>query len=117
MRYVPGVRNGALILGAMIGLAGCGGDGNDRCAVPLTYERDIEPIATAKCANCHAPGAERRGAPSELNYHDWPSIEPVVAEFADAITSGLMPPIGFEPTITPEERELVIEWRACGFRE
>ncbi len=97
---------------------GCGGDdGDGRCDAPPTFAEDIAPIADAKCITCHAPGAARRGAPLNLNFDTWPAVEPVVETFADAITSGRQPPVGFEPTVTVEERALVSRWRTCGFRE
>ena len=97
---------------------GCGqDDGPGPCMNPPTFTRDIAPLAEAKCATCHAPGVIRRGAPPDLNFDRWPSIEPVVADFADAITSGRQPPPGVEPAVTAEERQLVSLWRTCGFME
>ena len=111
------VRGGIVCVTAVA--AGCGADGDDAgpCSVPPTFAQDVAPVADAICTSCHAPGADRRGAPPNLNFDSWPSIEPVVAEFADAITSGRMPPIGFMPTVTPEDRATVSLWRQCGFME
>ena len=111
-----------LIAAIMIPLApafgGCGEEaGAGPCQDPPTFARDIAPLSNALCVTCHAPNANRRGAPPNLNFDDWPSVEPVVEEFADSITSGRMPPIGFEPTATAEDRRIVRLWRTCGFRE
>ena len=98
--------------------AGCGGgEGPDPCADAPTYTNDVAAITAEHCLSCHASdlqGPARSGAPTDLNWDDYEAIEPDVARFADAITSGRMPPMP-NPPVPAEQRMLVDEWRACGF--
>ncbi len=117
MRSHALVANASVLILSVAGALACGeSDGVDPCQQAPTFSRDVLPISLAKCATCHAPGVDRQGAPLDLNFHDWPSVEPVVEEFADALTSRRQPPLGSDP-VTDEELELVSRWRRCGFRE
>ncbi|MEO1334624.1 MAG: hypothetical protein AAFV29_03235 [Myxococcota bacterium] len=107
-----------MLLAATLGASACGDPDDDTtCVDPPTFVVDIQPIAARVCVSCHAEGAVRRGAPIDLNFDSLEAIRPVVDRFADAITSGRMPPVDFVPGITGLERAITSEWRACGFVE
>jgi hypothetical protein len=108
----------ALALAAL----GCGTDPNvDFCSDAPTFTNQIRPtIVEEKCIQCHSEGlvgAARNGAPPDFNFDTYESTEPVLREFADAISSGREPPMGLDPPLatTPAERDLVSKWRMCGF--
>lgn len=111
----------ALACLALLAAVGCGDDETvDPCVDAPTFTNDVQPIAAAKCVTCHSDelsGPARNGAPPHLDFGSYDQIEPDRFAFADAITSGRMPPPG-EPGTLPvsrEERALVDAWRRCGF--
>lgn len=102
-------------------IAACGGDeGPDPCADAPTYTNDITAIVADHCIGCHdvdLAGAARSGAPAGKNFNTFDDIEPHLMDFADAITSGRMPPMD-APGVTPvtaADRQTVSEWRRCGY--
>lgn len=98
--------------------AACGGDPPDSCADAPTYTNDVAMIAEARCLGCHSAaftGDRRSGAPPGFDFDDFDLVQPNVAAFADAITSGRMPPPTTGVVTSMEERTIVRAWRACGF--
>jgi uncharacterized membrane protein len=123
MRYPRSVR-GALACFAVLAAAaaGCEGGGPiDTCAMAPTFTNDIRPtIIEVKCIGCHSAalqGSARNGAPDGLDFDTYESTEPNIRAFADSISSGREPPMGLTPPLatTAEERDLVIDWRTCGY--
>ncbi|MCB9646322.1 MAG: hypothetical protein H6730_06945 [Deltaproteobacteria bacterium] len=107
-------------LALALALAACGGEPADPCESGPTFTNTVKEISDAKCLSCHskdAEGANRAGAPVGMDFDDYASIQPILSDFADALTSGRMPPMG-APGIsgtTPAERTLVNDWRVCGY--
>ena len=99
---------------------GCGGETEPpTCPDPPTYIRDVRPITQRLCLPCHdsaLPVDRRNGAPVGLDFDDFARIQPNAAAFADAMTSGRMPPQG-QGVATPAERSTVSQWRSCGYTE
>ena len=111
---------GPLALLSLLAVAalGCGGDGPGPCVGAPTYTNDVRPIVEARCLACHAAGLAgdaRHGAPEGLDFDSLESTEPHLEAFADALTSGRMPPTNGPALTTAEERQLVSRWRACDF--
>jgi uncharacterized membrane protein len=101
--------------------AACGGgEPPDPCAESPTFTNAVGEISRGKCLSCHSKevmGAARAGAPEGMDFDDYATLQPAVGPFADAITSGRMPPTGPSGlgATTPEERRLVDKWRSCGY--
>ncbi len=100
---------------------GCGGaEAPDPCLDAPTYTNQIVPIVQDHCLACHDEGLQgvaRNGAPMNVNFNDYASIEPNISRFADNITSGRMPPPEAEnvPPINSDQRRTVDAWRRCGY--
>lgn len=101
----------------------CGTDPIDPCRDAPTYDTDIRRIVDDKCITCHAQalmGSARMGAPDTLDFDDYATIQPNLDALADAITSGREPPRDTPdapPATSAVERQLVNEWRRCGYPE
>lgn len=114
-----------VIFTAAIGfLFACGGGDKppaDKCIDAPTYTNEIRPlIIEAKCLGCHdssLKGVDRNNAPDHLNFETYELMQPNLTEAAAAITAGREPPPTLMPPImvTAEERDLVRDWRDCGF--
>lgn len=110
-----------LILCPWLGLLGCGGeDPPDPCLDAPTYTNQISALLRDHCLACHADslqGPARNGAPAERTFDDWDLLQPHIADVADVITSGRMPPMDnpFVDPVSPAQRQLVAEWRRCGY--
>jgi uncharacterized membrane protein len=105
---------------ALIALAfACGSDKPAPCSAPPTFTRDVFPIVQMKCLPCHSStktGESRMGAPPGLDFDTYDATMPNQARFADAITSGLEPPMSVpQLATTAEERDLVSDWRRCSY--
>ena len=100
-------------------LAGCGGGSTaDPCRDAPTYTRNVQPLIETACLGCHSQrlsGEARKGAPEPLNYDTFELIEPDIIAFANAFTSGAMPPADSGITVSRDERSIVSSWRRCGF--
>lgn len=115
---------GALAL--LVALSACGTEPlpPDECAEAPGFAKNVLPgVVTRTCLSCHSVnnvGADRHLAPEDLNYDSFASFTStaVRSAFADAITSGRMPPTTLSPpvTTTAEERTLVDRWRYCGYK-
>jgi uncharacterized membrane protein len=106
----------------LFALASCGGTKPvDPCLTAPTYTNQIRPmIIEAKCLGCHSTalvGMARNGAPEGFDFDTYELSLPHLNELASAITSGREPPPTLMPKIevTPEERDLVRDWRACSY--
>lgn len=112
-----------LLLLLALSFAACTGDDVDVCAGAPTYESDIRAILDDKCIDCHhttVRGLNRNGAPEGIDFDDYATLADHVTAIADAITSGREPPRGTPdapPGTTAAERDLVTDWRRCGFPE
>lgn len=102
-------------------LVGCGdAEPPDPCLESPTYTNQILPIVADHCLACHdenRQGVARNGAPMEVNFNSFAGVEPVIARFADNITSGRMPPPEAlnVPPLNTDQRRLVDAWRRCGY--
>ena len=88
------------------------------CRNPPTYTHDVRALTETTCLACHSDqlyGAARRGAPEALNYDSFEQIAPHRQAFANAFTSGTMPPPDSGLTVSPAARNIVASWRRCGF--
>jgi uncharacterized membrane protein len=119
--YVGEVRRALWFL-VLLG-ASCAGDDVDPCLDTPTYERGVRDVLDEKCTDCHHTskmGLDRNGAPDALNFDDYATLANDVQAIAEAITSGRMPPRGdpeAPPGTSDVERDLVQDWRRCGFPE
>ena len=113
-----------LWLCTIFSLAACsGGDPPDICDEGPRYDPDVKAIVAARCIQCHSSnsvGVMRDGAPVGVDFDDFATLQPNIEAFAEALTSGVMPPRD-SPTAPPAtsaaERTQISEWRRCGFRE
>lgn len=121
-RYVLRVRS-LVILGLLAAGAACGGGSDpDPCLDAPTYTNKIGPLVEMKCLGCHKEellGMMRNGAPDNLNFDNYALAMPHFEQMVSEISSGREPPPTLDPPIvvTQEERELVRDWRDCGYRK
>ena len=113
------MRSSPSALGVLLALAACSDEPRPvECTTsPLTYDNFGEPFVLDWCRGCHSsalPAGMRQLAPLDVNFdtrddvRDWsPRI------LAVAGTSRIMPPAGGP---SDHERELLVEWLACGAR-
>jgi len=118
-----------LLAGAVL-QAGCGGSSSESvgaasgatCDSQLSYAEDVAPLLQRYCVSCHAadvPLKQRHGAPGDINFDG----EQGVSEHAQHIdqVAGVgpeaenrsMPPTGFGPVPSDEERALLASYVAC----
>lgn len=96
----------------------------DECAEAPSFAKNLLPgVVTRTCLSCHSEdkvGADRHLAPADLNYDRFASLTSTAirSAFADAITSGRMPPTTLSPPVftTADEKTLVDRWRFCGYK-
>jgi hypothetical protein len=111
----------ALLAALALALAGCGGTSKrmDQCAGAPTFATVVFPnVVMPKCLPCHSMtvmGTNRMGAPVGLDFDTYDLVKPNIEMFADAITSGLEPPMSSGITTTKADRSAVITWRMCNF--
>jgi hypothetical protein len=111
------------LLGLLVLVAACSGDPPDPCAEAPTYDPDIKALVATYCIDCHAKGVmggDRMGAPVGLDFDDYATLMANLDDFADAFTSGVEPPRDnpeAPPATSGAEREIVNEWRRCGYPE
>ena len=96
---------------------------------PLDFNRDVRPILSNHCWNCHGPAEESREADLRLDLRESaiaghpdkrrvivpgdPAASELVARI-DATDDTQMPPKEFEKPLTPEQREILKRWIAEG---
>lgn len=95
---------------------------NPAVAAPPTFERDVLPILTAKCINCHGEGEpeaklDLRSKAAMIRGGDsGPAIRPGGPGYGplyDQVRGDAMPP-GKKSKLTPEEKETIRAWIANG---
>ena len=110
-------------------VVGCGGTTHEEgkptaasCDPALKYADDIEPLMERYCLRCHAesvPLSQRHGAPGDHNFDTEQGVLSQ-AEHIDLLagsgpesTNRSMPPKGYGPYPTLEEREVLAAFLAC----
>lgn len=72
------------------------------------------------CTNCHSTslsGADRHGAPTDINWDDYDSAKANAEHGAEEVFEGEMPPEGSGETITDAQKEQLYLWALCGTPE
>lgn len=92
----------------------------------VTYHKDIRPIMVANCATaCHGPDKETRAGPLALDTYQAVKDNGELVVF-DVAMKKKMPPwpqstdcrgMRDKPSITPQQRELFVQWQQAGFPE
>lgn len=83
----------------------------------VTYEMDIAPLLEEHCLRCHSitrQGADRNGAPVNLNYDRFQDAVMWSGLMNQRVQSGTMPPDG---ALSDDERALFQEWIDDGLLE
>jgi uncharacterized membrane protein len=121
-----------ILLLSFLGLVfsfGCGGSAQEEgkpsgasCDPALTYTNDIAPLMERYCLRCHAqsvPLSQRHGAPGDHNFETERGLL-AQAEHVDLLagagpesTNRSMPPKGFGPAPSDDERALLAAFLAC----
>jgi uncharacterized membrane protein len=104
-------------LGVMLGLVGCSGSGDASCSTtdascPTTtpsYATDVAPVIDTYCAGCHVSG----GQESELPFTSLAQVQAHASEISREVSGCDMPPSD-EDQPTDAERQLLLDWIACG---
>lgn len=112
----------AMVLFIALVALNCGEKVNPVRIVPvtetrITYTNDIKPILDNNCIRCHSSekqGAERNGAPPDVNLDKYETVVDVAERANAKIQSGTMPPTGGLPE---EERNLFQQWLDQGLEE
>lgn len=90
-------------------------------AASVTYHKDIRPIVSASCLDCH-----QKGGVGPFPLEDWASVQPVAASVVHAVSEGHMPPSPFnnacqtvkdDRSLTPAQRALFTSWQTAGYPE
>lgn len=71
------------------------------------------------CNACHSSaltGADRLGAPSDINYDTHAAAKTELEESIEVMLEGEMPPSD-GPPITDEEKQVLLTWLQCGTPE
>jgi hypothetical protein len=94
-------------------------------AAPIGYNRDVRPILAENCFACHGPDSASRKADLRLDRREV-AIEmgalvpgkPDESELVKRITSAdadtQMPPPASHKALTPQQKQLLTDWIACG---
>jgi mono/diheme cytochrome c family protein len=72
------------------------------------------------CTDCHdssLSGAQRRNAPSSLNFDDYDVAHVYAERMATEVYWGNMPPSGSDLTLTAEQIDELLLWAMCGAPE
>jgi hypothetical protein len=113
--FAAGVLTPILLLSARSSVA------HDPVPSNLTFARDIRPILTAHCTNCHAAGGS---APMPLTAYE--HVQARGRQIREQIVARRMPKWhaarGFgafvnDPTLTPHEQAIVVAWIDAGMPE
>lgn len=94
-------------------------------AEPLTYNRDIRPILSDKCFQCHGPDAAKRKGDLRLDERDVavragaivpgnPQRSELVSRIHASAPKEVMPPPASPRQLTPAERDTLTRWIAEG---
>ena len=116
----------AFVLGACVIWIGCGDKIDpiqtfesvlDPSEDQITYTSEIQALLETHCLLCHTTsnqGAERNGAPINVNFDTYGDIVIWMSEASLRIQSGTMPPTGGIPQ---DDRMLFQRWIDDGFLE
>ena len=119
---MPGWRVvfGCGLVGCLLGLPFASSTwGADLAGRSVEFNRDVRPILSAKCFQCHGPDANSRKADLRLDRRDdaLAAIEPgqpgdseLVRRISSNDPEEQMPPAKFGKTLTPAEITLLKEW-------
>lgn len=116
------MRSVAPCVVALACLVGCGekqdpGGGGSSGSGSVTYSEDVAPIFDANCIGCHAAyreGAERNGAPVDVNFDTYEGAEESGERANTRVQAGSMPPPG---PLSAEDKETFQAWADEGFPE
>jgi len=100
-------------LGGALFAAGCGEDLGDCPTNADAQEARGALVITNKCTTCHSSklsGAERAGAPDDLNYDDSAKVQSNAGEMYEEAVEGKMPPAG---KLSDAEMEDLRVYLAC----
>jgi mono/diheme cytochrome c family protein len=89
--------------------------------VKLEYNKDIRPILSENCFACHGPDSAARKADLRLDQRDAaiereaivpgdPDASELLARIVSENEEEVMPPPSTNKKITPEQREILIQW-------
>ena len=103
-------------------LTACGGDDEGGSSVDCTsgVPAFAEVSAFSVCTNCHSSdksGADRKNAPTEVNFDVYESAAEHAHHAAEAVEAGHMPPRGSGFSINDAQRDQLIHWASCGSPE
>jgi uncharacterized membrane protein len=121
------------LLAGVVLHAGCGGSSADAgaasgatCDPQLSYAEHVAPLMQRYCVSCHAadvPLKQRHGAPGDHNFDSEQGVLQfaqhidLVAGVGPAAENRSMPPSGFGPDPSDEERALLASYVACQLPE
>jgi uncharacterized membrane protein len=95
-----------------------GGQNGGQTVLYTTDAAEIKPILDKYCISCHSTalsGADRNGAPSDINYNTYDAAVANAEKGNSEIQSGGMPPSGNGPTA--EEKQLFQRWVDTGLNK
>jgi uncharacterized membrane protein len=85
-------------------------DGSPICASPPSYSMQVEGIIASRCLPCHGPGGVEYAAKPEDTYAH---VKTAAIDMYSQVLDCVMPlPDAGQPT--PEERQALLDWFACG---
>ena len=99
-------------------LVACGGGSDPTCPNDLpsscvqpapSYKTDVQPVMSARCLSCHAPGGQEAALP----FTTYSQVFANRAAILDQTYACRMPPAGSPPPTAPE-RALLLHWLVCG---
>lgn len=90
---------------------------SDRSDVPVFDEVDGLSQVCTKCHASSVSGAQRRNAPTSLNFDDYDIAHANAERIATEVYWGKMPPSGSGYTLTQDQIEELLLWGMCGAPE
>jgi hypothetical protein len=107
-----------IAIAAVVGLA------KDVRAAGPDFDRDIRPILSDKCFQCHGPDAEKREADMRLDTRDGaiqlaivpgkPDESELIGRITSEDESTRMPPLESNLKLSDQEKQLLRDWIAAG---
>ena len=103
---------------------GCGSDEDGELPEGVDCDQNAptydDVAAFDKCAMCHdsaLASADRRAAPSNINFDTYAGAEPHATKAAEQVNLGVMPPRNSGITLTDSEKQTLYDWAMCGALE